>query len=841
MKTVPNLAWAADWPLPSWLGKLPESERVKALKVSLSGGREHEGVLLHAAEANGQLAFHWAGLDSPMVVRWDDLVSVTRVSPLLLAPSRSHPGDEAALGIWDSRIPRKLVPFQITLNSGLDLQEMSGYSLGYLPGSGGLYLYVQQPDGRYLAIWLPKLALGAVQLGLRHWQARDAGSARPAPPAAAEGLDSAEVDSAAGPVLSNGIRPVQQRPPVTSIPQAVGALEHLLRVPVERVEDIVAGLGFVSVEDLNQHLLGASRSGHVLGDLIKAGLLDAGQSHRVLARMAALPEVDLKNFQIQADADALNAGDARRYRVCPLGAAAGIFFVASSTPTQKELVQVLSSLLNRTVLLVWASAESIDERLARIRPDPMAAATGPMSLPGELQSVSPAPAPDRSSADAAPTLEIEQLLEKAVADVNAGLTVEQVTAADDSSNFVVLVKRIIQDAQALGASDIHIETNPGQKATRVRFRRDGDLETYLELPAPLRAPVVSRIKVMARLDIAERRRPQDGKINFSDFGGSKLELRVAVLPTHDGLEDVVMRLLASSKPIPLARLGFQPRDEKKIMAMAARSYGLILAAGPTGSGKTTTLHSMLKELNTDRRKVWTAEDPIEITQDGLRQVQVNPKIGVTFASAMRAFLRADPDVIMIGEIRDDETAKIAVEASLTGHLVLSTLHTNNAAESVVRLLDLGMDPMNFADSLVGIVAQRLVRALCQQCAEPTALAPQALDDLIEEYRAGSVLDPDEARRRLTDAAVQTGDAASFSIWKPVGCPQCGGKGYKGRLGIYEVLENDAILRALIQQRARPTEVFEAATRSGMHSLRHDALEKVLQGRVDLEQARSAYA
>jgi type II secretory ATPase GspE/PulE/Tfp pilus assembly ATPase PilB-like protein len=275
--------------------------------------------------------------------------------------------------------------------------------------------------------------------------------------------------------------------------------------------------------------------------------------------------------------------------------------------------------------------------------------------------------------------------------------------------------------------------------------------------------------------------------------------------------------------------------------MAAKSYGLILAAGPTGSGKTTTLHSMLKELNTDSRKVWTAEDPIEITQDGLRQVQVNPKIGVTFASAMRAFLRADPDVIMIGEIRDDETAKIAVEASLTGHLVLSTLHTNNAAESVVRLLDLGMDPMNFADSLVGIVAQRLVRALCPQCAEAVPLTPQGLDDLVEEYRSGSVLDPEEARRRLTDAAVRTGDPAGFSVWEPVGCPQCGGKGYKGRLGIYEVLENDAILRALIQQRARPTEVFEAATRSGMHSLRHDALEKVLQGRVDRLQARTAYA
>ena len=250
------------------------------------------------------------------------------------------------------------------------------------------------------------------------------------------------------------------------------------------------------------------------------------------------------------------------------------------------------------------------------------------------------------------------------------------------------------------------------------------------LPVDLRAALVSRIKVMSKLDSSERRRPQDGKINFADFSDIKLELRVAILPTHDNLEDVVMRLLASSKPIPLAQLGFSTRDAEIVSRLAQRPYGMILACGPTGSGKTTTLHSMLAEINTENRKIWTAEDPIEITQPGLRQLQVNPKIGVTFASAMRAFLRADPDMIMIGEIRDEETAHIAVEASLTGHLVLSTLHTNNAAESIVRLLDLGMDPMNFSDSLVGIVAQRLVRALCSHCKVREPLSQSEFEALI---------------------------------------------------------------------------------------------------------------
>jgi len=273
--------------------------------------------------------------------------------------------------------------------------------------------------------------------------------------------------------------------------------------------------------------------------------------------------------------------------------------------------------------------------------------------------------------------------------------------------------------------------------------------------------------------------------------------------------------------------------------LSSHSFGLILAAGPTGSGKTTTLHSMLAEVNTGERKIWTAEDPIEITQPGLRQVQVNPKIGVTFAAAMRGFLRADPDIIMIGEIRDQETAKIAVEASLTGHLVLSTLHTNSASESVVRLLDLGMDPMNFSDSLVGIVAQRLVRALCVYCAQPHPLGDEAFAKLVAEYIERSTLSPAEGQVRLLAAAgVDSPD--KIVVHTAVGCEKCSGKGYKGRMGIYEILVNNPAIRELIQKHARPNDLFDAAIASGMRSLRHDALEKLVQGKVDLIQARVAY-
>ena len=405
--------------------------------------------------------------------------------------------------------------------------------------------------------------------------------------------------------------------------------------------------------------------------------------------------------------------------------------------------------------------------------------------------------------------------------------------------MVRMVARMIMDAQALHASDIYIETNPGAQFTLIRLRRDGDLELYQKLSPALRSAMVSCIKIMARLDISEHRRLQDGKINFSKFGGDALELRVSVMPTSGAMEDVVMRLLASSKPVPLARLGLQPRDAEKIARMSARSFGLILAAGPTGSGKTTTLHSLLAEINTDERKIWTAEDPIEITQPGLRQVQVNPKFGLTFASAMRGFLRADPDVIMIGEIRDTETAKIVIEASLTGHLVLSTLHTNSACESVVRLLDLGMDTLNFADSLVGIVARRLVRSLCPHCAQAERLNAPSLADLVTEYGHASPLSEEEGARRLL-AAAGAHTPAEVTVKTARGCDRCSGKGHKGRTGIYEILENSPAIRLLIQRNARPSELFDAAINAGMRSLRHDALEKHVQGLIDLRQARMAY-
>lgn len=585
-------------------------------------------------------------------------------------------------------------------------------------------------------------------------------------------------------------------------------------------------------------------------ELVLRLLLTAEDLHHALARTAGIVEVDAAQFELPVKPlDLLPLRTLRACEMLYLGDAHETLVVATWNPCSEDLHALLCALTGRSVTLVWAERDVIAARLDRLDP------SAPLRAPEEAQrKAREALVFERSClpiftrADLVPqTPDMQYLMAAAERDLASWggedasvASVARVSSVgSESSSMVRMVKRLIMDAQALQASDIHIETNPGEEFTRIRMRRDGELELYQKLSPKLRAPLVSRIKVMAKLDISEHRRPQDGKIDFGESGGERLELRVAIMPTHDGMEDVVLRLLVSSKPVPLAKLGLQPRDAEAVARMSARSFGLILAAGPTGSGKTTTLHSLLAGINTDERKIWTAEDPIEITQPGLRQVQVNPKIGLTFASVMRGFLRADPDVIMIGEIRDPETAKIVIEASLTGHLVLSTLHTNNASESVVRLLDLGMDALNFADSLIGIVAQRLVRSLCPHCAQPALLTPRQFAELVQEYVQGSPLTEAEGATRLLAAAgVSTPD--EVRVKTAHGCERCGGKGYKGRTGIYEILENGPALRLLIQRNARPAKIFEEAVRSGMRSLRHDALEKYVQGLIDWRQARVAY-
>jgi type II secretory ATPase GspE/PulE/Tfp pilus assembly ATPase PilB-like protein len=410
------------------------------------------------------------------------------------------------------------------------------------------------------------------------------------------------------------------------------------------------------------------------------------------------------------------------------------------------------------------------------------------------------------------------------------MDVEPVTDSDNT--LVRLVNKMITDAFEQGASDIHIESRADDKPSRVRLRLDGVLKPYIEVPPNFRAAFVSRIKIMAELDISERRRPQDGRILFENFGSRTIELRVLTIPTAGGLEDVVMRILAAPRALSLEQLNLPPRDMQHLKAMAARSYGLVFVCGPTGSGKTTTLHSLLSHINTPERKIWTVEDPVEITQDGLCQVQVNPKLGLTFPEVLKSFLRADPDVIMVGETRDADTARTVTAASLTGHLVFSTMHTNSAVESVLRLLDLDVDPFNFSDALLAVVGQRLVRKLCH-CKKPHVATADEVDALAHEYCRETGHSPAEiAARWRSRYGNREGQITLFS---PAGCPTCDHSGYKGRMGVYEVLTNTPAIKRAIQQKAPSGELLLIAVAEGMTTLEQDALEKTMQGFLDLKQ------
>ena len=435
------------------------------------------------------------------------------------------------------------------------------------------------------------------------------------------------------------------------------------------------------------------------------------------------------------------------------------------------------------------------------------------------------------------------LSDLADSDESAESGVDEVSAAADNE-LVRLVNRIVVEAYQQGASDIHVEPRPGKGKTIIRLRRDGVLVNYIEVPAAFRNALVTRIKIMCDLDIAEKRRPQDGKIKFRKFGPLDIELRVATIPTAGGTEDVVMRILSAGKPLPLDDIGLSTRNLHQLRACVEKPYGLFLVCGPTGSGKTTTLHSVLAHLNKPHTKIWTAEDPVEITQDGLRQVQVNRKAGLDFVAVMRAFLRADPDIIMVGEMRDAETAGTGIEASLTGHLVMSTLHTNSAVESVIRLLDMGMDPFNFADALLGILAQRLARRLCKECKEayePSAAeVTQLLDEFCTEltHTPGWKADPKGARQAVADDwGQQFMHEGRYRLYRAKGCPACQDTGYRGRIALHELLVASDDLKVLIQERAKVPDILAVALGEGMRTLKMDGIEKVLQGITDVHRVR----
>lgn len=394
---------------------------------------------------------------------------------------------------------------------------------------------------------------------------------------------------------------------------------------------------------------------------------------------------------------------------------------------------------------------------------------------------------------------------------------------EPDSKIISLINKILIDAYKKGASDIHFEPGAGKEPVMVRYRIDGECIRLHTIASTFKHAIISRIKIISNLDISEHRKPQSGKIMIN-YEHRKLEFRVEITPTVGGNEDAVLRLLAASKPFPIDEMGMMAYNLEPFKQILTKPYGLILCVGPTGSGKTTTLHSAVGHINKPTRKIWTVEDPVEITQPGLRQVQVNHKIGFTFSEALRSFLRADPDVIMIGEMRDAETAKIAIESSLTGHMVFSTLHTNSAPETVVRLIDMGMDSFNFADAMLMVLAQRLARKLCDACKKPLNCGRRTYDELIEAFVHES--------GRSSDLLPSF---ATASLMGPVGCEKCNGSGYRGRIALHELMVGTPAIKRAIKSNADAETLKVLAQQDGMWTLKMDGIMKVLAGHTDMEQ------
>jgi type II secretory ATPase GspE/PulE/Tfp pilus assembly ATPase PilB-like protein len=577
---------------------------------------------------------------------------------------------------------------------------------------------------------------------------------------------------------------------------------NLQRRKGTRIGEVLIEAGLAKAEDIEfalseQRKRGGKRIGQILVDL---KVISEVQLAVALARKFQLPYVDLDSVSINLEAVAeLDRAFIEKHRVLPVDCDQRSITVAMSDPLAVDTIDQVRLQTKRQLSEVVVTKTQLDKY-----------------IPTYLDQID-----SRSREN-----EMDEIM-KGLGSADAQTEVEEVaetTLVKESDNAIIkLANQIIIDAYRRGASDIHIEPNGRERTTGVRFRVDGDCSAYQDIPPAYRNPLVARLKIMAQLDVTEKRKPQDGKIRFR-VGERQIELRVATIPTANGNEDVVMRILAASKPLPLEQMGLSPRNLAELRRIITSPHGLILCVGPTGSGKTTTLHSALGAINTVDMKIWTAEDPVEITQQGLRQVQVNPKIGFNFAAAMRAFLRADPDVIMVGEMRDQETASTAIEASLTGHLVLSTLHTNSAPETVTRLIDMGLDPFSFADALLGVIAQRLARGLCKQCREPYTASETELQDLALSY--GPELFPELLQRQ---------DTSELRLWRAVGCNACNKSGYKGRVAIHELLVTDAGLKSAIQRKAPVDEIRRRAIEGGMTTLLQDGVEKILLGQTDQKQ------
>ncbi|HET9821938.1 MAG TPA: ATPase, T2SS/T4P/T4SS family [Burkholderiaceae bacterium] len=812
---VPASPWR--WPAPPYagFGLVPPWQDV-ACDIEGLTSAAIRATLLGFDPASGCLRVRVLPRGMEMDLRFSQFRRLTLCTTWLPASPAEDDPHAALLG------PAPALDYTIRLAGG---GTLNGRTVGYVESAEGLYLFPPSEEaGGVLRSFVPRAALEHYDIGQRIGELLVQQHA----------LTTEEVDAVAAEQQRLRHRKLGElllAKSVVSAEQLLAAIDQQARMPVVRIGEALIALNMVTQDQLDQALEQQQADRSVpLGELlVRNGLVSREDLQLALARKMGYPVVDIREFPIEADAvRALPFALARRVQVLPLLLRNGQLLVAMADPSRRAVLDELEFVTQLRVVPSLAHGEALEMAIAtayaRARNDPWTA------QPSQRDELLPFEAVDAGKL--VETLEIQQQQQGSD---------DEPTIEQSDNSLVRLVNTAIVDAAAQGVSDIHVETHPGREKVRIRFRKDGVLRPYLELPHTYRSAIVARIKIMCDLDISERRKPQDGKINFARFSPQhRLELRVATVPTSNGLEDVVMRLLSSAVALSMDQLGLSPDNHERLRAAIERPYGMVLCVGPTGSGKTTTLHSALAHINTPERKIWTAEDPVEITQAGLRQVQVNPKIDWTFAKALRAFVRADPDVIMVGEIRDTETAQTAIEASLTGHLVLSTLHTNSAPDTVTRLLDMGMDPFNFGDSLLAVLAQRLVRRLCPHCVQAHDARPEEVDELLQDwlhaFPDGLAPPPQTVREGWLQ---RFGHEGRLRLQQSAGCAHCEGTGFRGRVGLHELMSVSRSLRRMIQMGAKSEELQRQAMAEGMRTLRQDGIEKVLAGLTTVAEVRAS--
>jgi len=562
-----------------------------------------------------------------------------------------------------------------------------------------------------------------------------------------------------------------------------------------RLGEILVKDSLISADQLKQALDYQKKNGGRLGTcLVKLGLVSDEDITAVLSRQYGVPSINLKYYEVDPSVIKLVPQEtAIRYQIVPLSRVGSTLTIAMTDPTNVFAMDDIKFMTGFNVEPVVASESAISEAIHKFYGD----AESVEELDKVMKDLT------ASEADA-----LELTGEEAEMDLAS------LEKAAEEAPIIKLVNLILTDAVKRGASDIHVE--PYEKELRVRFRIDGVLQSVMTPPMKLKDAITSRIKIMSKLDISEKRLPQDGRIMIKylkDGKKKELDFRVSTVPALFG-EKIVLRLLDKENlRLDMTKLGFEPESLAKFERQILKPYGMVLVTGPTGSGKTNTLYSSVARLNTIETNIMTAEDPVEFQLAGINQVQMKEQIGLNFASALRAFLRQDPNIILVGEIRDFETAEIAVKAALTGHLVLSTLHTNDAPSTISRLMNMGIEPFLVATSVNLICAQRLVRRICSQCKEPLQIMPQA----------------------LVDAGYTTEEAEKTQVQHGRGCSTCNNSGYKGRVGLYEVMEINDELRELILVGASALELKKKALEQGMMTLRRSGLQKIAAGQTTMEE------